>query len=284
MSGLTFAYGTNGLSDHRLGEALHLLAEHGYTGVALTLDHAHLDPLADDLAVRVRAVRRELEAHGLAVAVETGGRFVLDPARKHEPTLLHDAAGRDRRLALLHTAIDVAAELGSDVVHLWSGRTPAGTPSALAWSRLVAGVADLLTHAERSGVTLAVEPEPGMLLDRLAGFRRLRQELGEHPRLGLTYDLGHGVCLEDAPVADGILAMADVLRHVQIEDMRRGVHEHLPFGEGELDLPAALSALHDIDYRGLVAVELPRHGHTAHTMVPQAIAALRAADREVARR
>ena len=35
--------------------------------------------------------------------------------------------------------------------------------------------------------------------------------------------------------------------------MRRGVHEHLPFGEGEVDLPAVLAALSDIGYGGLVA-------------------------------
>ena len=55
------------------------------------------------------------------------------------------------------------------------------------------------------------------------------------------------------------------LVHVQIEDMRRGVHEHLDFGDGEIDFPPVLSALAEIGYRGLVCVELSRHSHTAHT-------------------
>ena len=33
------------------------------------------------------------------------------------------------------------------------------------------------------------------------------------------------------------------LVHVQIEDMRRGVHEHLEFGEGEIDFAPVLAAL-----------------------------------------
>ena len=74
---------------------------------------------------------------------------------------------------------------------------------------------------------------------------------------------------------------APTLAHVHIEDMRRGVHEHLMFGEGELDLDEALRVLTEIEYDGLVAVELSRHSHAAHEMVPAAKAALRVAEREV---
>jgi sugar phosphate isomerase/epimerase len=70
------------------------------------------------------------------------------------------------------------------------------------------------------------------------------------------------------------------LVHVHIEDMRRGVHEHLMFGDGELDLPVALAALSEIGYGGLVAVELSRHAHAAHETVPRAIALLRGRERE----
>ena len=64
------------------------------------------------------------------------------------------------------------------------------------------------------------------------------------------------------------------------DDGRRGVHEHLMFGDGEVDLDEALSALVEVRYEGLVAVELPRHAHAAHAIVPRAMAALRAAERE----
>jgi len=65
-----------------------------------------------------------------------------------------------------------------------------------------------------------------------------------------------------------------------IEDMKRGVHEHLMFGEGELDLEEALSVLSEVDFDGMVAVELSRHSHAAHETVPAAMSALRAAARE----
>ena len=49
---LRYAYNTNGLTSHRLDDALALLADCGYDGVALTLDVAHHDPFAPDLAAR----------------------------------------------------------------------------------------------------------------------------------------------------------------------------------------------------------------------------------------
>ena len=41
--------------------------------------------------------------------------------------------------------------------------------------------------------------------------------------------------------------------------------------------------LTDVGYEGLVAVELSRHSHAAHEMVPRAMSALRASEREVVR-
>jgi len=53
-------------------------------------------------------------------------------------------------------------------------------------------------------------------------------------------------------------------------------------GDGDLELPAALRALGETGYEGLVAVELPRHAHVAPAAVPRAIARLRAAERDAA--
>ena len=67
-----------------------------------------------------------LDRHGLAVVVETGGRYVLDPGRKHQPTLLHEPDQAARRLELLRRAVDVGADLGAEAVSFWCGTLPAG--------------------------------------------------------------------------------------------------------------------------------------------------------------
>jgi L-ribulose-5-phosphate 3-epimerase len=277
---LRFAYGTNGLGYHRLDDALALLAENGYDGVALTLDHHHLDPYADDLPARTASLARRLDELGLAVVVETGARYLLDPRRKHSPTLL-SGDGRERRLDFYRRAIEVAAALDAEAVSFWSGAAPPGTSDEVAWARLVDGCATLLGLAERHGVVLGFEPEPGMLVERLEEYERLRAALGEPPRFGLTLDIGHCVVVGE-PVADSILRFGPQLVNVHVEDMRAGVHDHLDLGEGEVDFPAALAALNAAGFRGLVGVELSRHGHAADTVVPRAIRFLREAERTVA--
>lgn len=278
MTELRYAYGTNGLADLRLEDAFALLADLGYDGVGLTLDHMHLDPLAPGLPARTEKVRRALERHRLGVTVETGARYVLDARRKHHPTLLDaDPAARAARLGLLRNAVRVAAQLGAYAVHFFSGTVPDGTDAADAWARFTDSTGELLTAARASGVPLAVEPEPGHLLADLAGFHRLRTALGDPEELGLTLDIGHCQCLEKDPPEECVRASAPWLRHVQIEDMRRGVHEHLPFGDGDIDFPPVLRALREAGYAGLVTVELPRHSHAGPDRARDAIRFLHAA-------
>ncbi|PRH80662.1 xylose isomerase [Streptomyces solincola] len=282
VPGTRFAYGTNGLTDLRLEDALTLLSDLGYDGVGLTLDHMHLDPTAPtaELAAKTRGIARRLADLGLGVAVETGARYVLDPRRKHQPTLLDpDPDARARRIGLLVTAVRLAAELGADTVHCFSGPAPGDTTDDAAWQRLADSLALVLDTAGAAGVALAVEPEPGHLLEDLAGFQRLRKSLGEPPTLGLTLDIGHCQCLEPESPADCVRQAAPYLRHVQIEDMRRGVHEHLPFGQGEIDFPPVLAALREVGFGGLVTVELPRDSHAGPALAASSLAFLRAEGR-----
>ncbi|MBX7265750.1 sugar phosphate isomerase/epimerase [Micromonospora sp. Llam7] len=275
QDGIRFGYGTNGFANHRLDDALAVIADLGYHGVALTLDHDHLDPFAPELARRVDAVAARLAALGLAVVIETGARYLLDPWHKHAPTLLHDNPAR--RVEFLRRAVAIGADLGAEAVSFWAGVRPDAVEPAVAWDRLVAGCATVVAAAEGAGVTLGFEPEPGMLVEDIAGWRRLHAALGFPARLGITLDIGHCRCLEPQPVPDCVREVAAHLVNVQIDDMRRGVHEHLEFGTGEIDFPPVLAALREVGYRGLVAVELPRHSHAAPTVAARSLEFLHAA-------
>jgi len=272
---MRFGYGTNGFANHRLPEALAVIAELGYVGVALTLDHNHLDPFGPDLRQRTAAVGKLLADHNLSVVIETGARYILDPHRKHEPTLLH-TTGAEWRIALLERAIEVAADLDAEAVSFWSGTLPPDVDPELGWQRLVASCNQLVAYAADRGVQLGLEPEPGMLVDDLAGYLKLQAEVGSET-LGLTLDIGHLVCNEPQSPQTCITAAAQYLVNVQIDDMRRGVHEHLEFGTGEVDFPSVFQALRDIQYAGLVAVELPRHSHAAPAVAKSSIDFLRKA-------
>jgi len=274
-----YGYNTNGFAHHRLEDALRVMADLGYEGCALTLDHAHLDPFGDDLAAEVARVARLAHTLGLSLVVETGARFLLDPRRKHEPTLLSDDADdRRRRCDFLERALAIARDLGAGVVSLWSGVPPA-SPRDVCRQRLVEGVQAIVRRAETTGVALGFEPEPGMLVESVADFLDLRAAV-DAPALGLTLDLGHCLLTESDAPEKVIHRVARLLVNVHAEDMRRPVHEHLPFGLGEMSYGPILTALRDVEYRGLVGVELSRDSHRAPEMAKAALAYLRAAERE----
>ncbi|MDZ7621558.1 MAG: sugar phosphate isomerase/epimerase family protein [Candidatus Competibacteraceae bacterium] len=275
---MRFSYNTNGCSNHRLSDALILIAEAGYDGVSLTLDHHHLDPFAKDWEAQARALRHDLQALGLGVVIETGARYLLDPRAKHEPTLLNPTAdGRARRVAFLNRAIDICAILDGEALSFFSGVPQDCVAPADARAFLLEGLCCVATHAKAQGVTIALEPEPGHLIATCADFTVIAAELGRSVDTPLTMALDTGHCLvtQDIDPAVAVTQYAGVLGTVAIEDIRRGVHEHLPFGTGDMDISGILAALDRSGFSGLVSVELSRESHRAHAAIPESLAYLR---------
>jgi ribosomal protein S12 methylthiotransferase accessory factor len=270
---LRYAYNTNGLTSHRLDDALALLADCGYDGVALTLDVAHHDPFAPELGRRTAALADRLRGLGLDSVVETGARFLLDPRRKHQPTLVtDDPGGRARRVAFLRTCVDVAADLGSEAVSFWAGVPATGLDRDEAWSWLVDGVREVVAHAREKRVVCAVEPEPGMLVEDCDDWMRLALDV---PEITLALDTGHCIVSGRWSPEGAVHEFAPLLGAVAVEDMPRGVHEHRAPGEGDMDLPAVLGALRAVGHPGLVSFELSRDSHRADRLVPGALETIR---------
>jgi L-ribulose-5-phosphate 3-epimerase len=313
-------YNTNGLAHHDLFDAVELLADIGYRGVAITIDHNALPPGGRYAGQRIVRLRNLLAKLGMRSVIETGARFLLDPRIKHEPTLLSESPRR--RIDFYKYAVDCAAELGSDCVSIWSGTgpffgqkansasksqaenmdlspsvaqradrrpgtevvvaenvtqsddfrrqpPPSPSPRQQPMDRLVAGLREVLDYAAMKKVVIAFEPEPGMFIDTMPAFEGLLDRI-DAPNLRLTLDIGHLQCQGELPIPGVIRRWASRLANVHIEDMRRGVHEHLMFGEGEIDFPPILRALAEVGYTGGVYVELSRHSHEGPAAAAQA--------------
>lgn len=260
---MLLGYNTNGLGCHRWPEAIKLLAEIGYRSVAITLDHSCLDPYSPQLADDVARMRDLLERLGLSSVIETGARYLLDPRVKHEPTLMTaDPDRRRARIDFLKRSIDIAAAVGSSAVSFWSGALRESISEDAAFARLAAGCREVIDYAAEKAMPLAFEPEPGMFIETLAQYGRMLEQV-DAPHFGLTIDVGHVHCVGEDPIADRLREWSSRLFNVHIEDMRRGVHEHLRFGEGEIDFAPVIAALTEIGYTGGVHVELSRHSHVA---------------------
>jgi len=263
---MLLAYNTNGLAHHDLIDAIALLAEIGYRGISITLDHGSLNPYDDRFDQQVDQVLAALEKYHLRCVIETGARYLLSPQTKHEPTLVTPgAAACARRIDFLCLAVKVANRLNADCVSLWSGIVRDGAGEQELFDRLAGGLSEVLAVAENHDVQLAFEPEPGMFIDTLESYGRLLVELSIRKipvdRLQLTVDVGHLHCQQETPVAEKITFWGNRVANVHIEDMRAGVHEHLMFGHGEISFPPVIAALSQIGYAGLLSVELSRHSH-----------------------
>ncbi len=260
-------YNTNGLAHHRLEEALELVAEAGFRAVALTLDVPHLDPSRAGPGETARAARL-LESLGLEVVVETGGRFLLDPRRKHRPNLLEEDPGeRKRRFELLVRSLSIARDLGARVLSLWSGEVPEGVSREAAWKRLLEGLDRLGEEARRRGIALALEPEPGHLVERVDHWRALFGAMGSRGP-GLCLDVGHLWVLEEGPPG-AVLREGEWPRLLQVhlDDAIPGRHEHLEPGRGVVDFSRVFRDLAAGGYEGPACWELSRSSHRA----PQAL-------------
>ena len=117
-----------------------------------------------------------------------------------------------------------------------------------------------------------------MFVDTLDGVLELRRRMGDPELLRVTLDLGHIVCNEQRGIAQTVRMAGDLIANVQVDDMVRGAHEHLELGLGQVDFAAALGALEESGYRGLAALELPRHGHAAPAVAERSLAFLRSAE------
>ncbi len=260
-----YGYNSNGFLHHRLEDALPWLAELGYTAVAITPDVPHLDPRyveAGELR-RVGARCREL---GLAVVVESGARFVLDPRRKHRPNLLEADESRQLRLKYLRHLVEWCELLGAPILSFWSGVLPEGSSFTEAQERFADGVEQLAVLADRRGVKLALEPEPDHLIETLEDWRAFD---AAHPGLvGLTLDVGHLLVTGEAEPAAALRAHRERILNVHLDDMPRGLHRHCPPGEGDVDFTTLGPALAALPPETPACWELSRDSHRFHELAP----------------
>ena len=249
-------------------EVLPKLASWGYQAVGLTPDQGFLDPRyirPDEL----RQVGKICQQLGLKVVVETGARFLLDEERKHRPNLLEPDASHQIRLKFMRHMVEWCDLLGAEVLSFWSGALPEGQTEEGAELQFFRCMENLAGLAKRYGVTLALEPEPGHWVENLddwARLQKLRPNLFE-----LCLDIGHVLVTQECQPEE---AVQDYLPHIvnlHLDDMNRGVHRHLPPGEGEMDWPKLAKALSHPDLAEVPACwELSRDSARFLEIAPRA--------------
>ena len=257
---MQLAFSTNAFTRTSLEAACAAIAAAGYGHVEILADRPHLWPPEVDAAA-VAALRRHLAGLDLAVAAlnaNTAVGYYREPPDEplFGPGLCHpDAELRGWRVAFTRRALEIAAELEAPVVTITAGRARPGSPPELAWPLLVDAVGELAAMAERLGVRIALEYEPGLLIERASQAAALFAAVAS-PALGLNLDVGHAWVVGEEPAAVVREMGTTRLFHLHLEDIRDRVHYHRVPGEGEIDFAALFAALAEIGYDGAAAVEL----------------------------
>lgn len=160
-------------------------------------------------------------------------------------------------LAELVASVDLAADVGASVVVFHSGGLPKEYAQLegeheRAWRRLEFALAVALPHAQGKGVKLALENKQKGTDLVITPEDHLRA-LQSFPDLAACLDFGHLHTVGLDPIAFAN-ALGPRLIHVHLHDNRGQRDEHLPLGEGTLDLPTVLTALDP--YTGSVILEI----------------------------
>lgn len=275
---MRLAFSTNAFVRFSVIEALERIASLGYEGVEILADTPHLyaSSASDSDLERLKVV---LERCGLAVAnlnANTAmgyyGRTFWEPL--FEPSLANpDQTAREWRVAYSKRCIDLAGILGCQNVSLTSGRLVPGCAPEDALKYLRDSLETVVEYAERAGVRIGIEYEPGLLVERCQELQALIEAVGS-PCLGANLDLGHSHILGEDPETV-IASLFHRIHNIHLEDIRGQKHYHLIPGSGEIDFGRLLRILRNHGYDGFITVELYTYPHAPEMAARESFAYLK---------
>ncbi|HET8840242.1 MAG TPA: sugar phosphate isomerase/epimerase [Ktedonobacteraceae bacterium] len=235
-------------------ETMEAVAAHGLHCVQWNFSVAGLSTMPErlnpDLITRIR---HAAQTHQIELAALSGTFNMIDP----------DTSRVQRHLKALEGVAAACAELGIPIITLCTGsRDPSDqwrwhpeNRSPRAWRDLTMALRRALEIAEDYRVTLAIEPEPGNVVDSACKGRRLLDEM-QSPLLKIVMD-GANLLRQAEPSrmqevlqeAFALLGDSLVLAHAKDFSLT-GDGEQVAAGSGLLDYDAYLHLLSAARYTG----------------------------------
>jgi sugar phosphate isomerase/epimerase len=219
-----------------LGTVLDAVKASGFRLVHFNFACAGLDSIPTDLTPeQCRRIRAEVAARELNMVGVSATFNAIHP----------DRARRVRETAATLRVIELAHELGTDLVTLCTGtRDPTsnwrfhpGNDKPDAWNDLLHTLEPMVAAAERARVTLGVEPEPGNVVSSARIARRLLDTVAsDHVRV--VFDAANLVSAPAIPRQRAILSealgeLADAVTIIHAKDVAE--NGHVAAGRGLLD-------------------------------------------------
>jgi sugar phosphate isomerase/epimerase len=246
-------------------DGIRRIARLGFTAVELIAwDREALDSYYTPATVR--HLRGLLADEGLQLS-----EFVSTPRGMAS----QDSRERDAAVEHFKRAVEVAAELGTDImnavasypfeiraphltvlphVQMFQLDYPAGLDWQQNWLDYVEVIRRCCAICEDAGLKFALEPHPHRYMTGAASMLRLIEHV-QSPALGMNLDPSHLFPLGELSNAV-VYQLRDRILHCHFSDNDGLTNVHWRPGKGKIDWEALLVALRDVGFDGVISIEL----------------------------
>jgi sugar phosphate isomerase/epimerase len=199
--------------------------------------------VADFTAGQVGAFRDALDRAGVRVSAIGSpiGKIPLEAP-------LGPELDRLRRIA------DIAAELGTSIVRVFSFFLPPGEPPGRHRQRVIDQMAALAAIAAERGLVLAHENEKEIYGDTAERCHDLITAV-DSPALRATFDAANFVQCGVRPFSEAYHLLRPYLVYLQVKDAVAATGDNVPAGHGDGQIRPTLAALRDSGFEGFVSIE-----------------------------
>ncbi len=256
---MKLAFSSNAYLRFSFNDAAKKIGKLGYQGIEIMADVPHAWP-AFMLEEQKQGIRDSLKSNNLAISnINSFMMHAVNDSRQRYwyPSWIEpDKHYRQIRIDHTMRCLTMAKELGAQCITTEpGGPVEAGASWNAGLKLFVEMLKPVIEHAEKEGVLLLIEPEPGLLIETADQFLEFMGHI-KSPMVGCNFDIGHSYCVGDDP-ASTIPKLAKYIKHYHLEDIANTrVHHHLIPGDGAIDFKAAIEAIKATGYKEWVTIEL----------------------------
>ena len=262
---MKLGYSTWGMPNVPVNAIVRHLADLGFEGVELTVLSHHTTALEKLTPAERRRIPKLLQEHNLELPAIAGHVSLME-----EDTASH-AANLERLKATVDLAVDWALADTPPAIDTTAGGSPEDWDGKL--EMLIERLQEAAEYAQSRGVTLAIEPHVGSIIDTPDRTLELIERVGSD-FLRVNFDISHfnvmGIGIEES-----VSKMAPYSSHTHVKDERGTVpdYEFLIPGEGDFDYVAYLKAMQRHGYTGFITAEISNMVQRRPNYYPLAVAA-----------
>ncbi len=245
---MKLGYSTWGMPTVPIDTAISHLAQLGFDGIELTIIPRFTTELSKLDAGERKRIASLLKRHNLA----------LPAIAAHSSLLETDPEAHAKNMWRLKGGVDLAVDLAQDGELPAVNTTPGGKPDMWDTQKefLAERVGELVDYGESRGVTIAMEPHIGAIIDTPDKVLELL-EIVNSPYLKVNFDISH-FDIVGMSTHDTVSALASVSAHTHVKD-QRGIHPDFEFlipGEGTFDYVDYLKQMQAHGYDGFITAEV----------------------------